>query len=150
MSIHAARPHWLGGAEMWDDADFGIGSADDRDLVLQRFRENSSVHREAKNARDVIVHHLAGVALGNVGEVLCHLFARVRPHAFGMRVVGTPHQVFDADHVASEHAGAVVLESGEELAMEVIARGFQAASVPSNLDDRPTNGPRFRWQQTAR
>lgn len=31
----------LGGAEMRDYADFGIGGADDRDLVLQRFRENS-------------------------------------------------------------------------------------------------------------
>ena len=58
---------------------------------------------------------------GMFGEVLCHLFARVRSHALDLRVVGTPHQVFDADHVAREHTGAVVLESGEELAMEVIA-----------------------------
>jgi hypothetical protein len=53
----------LGGAEMRDDADLGIGCADDRDLVLQRCRGNSSVHRELcskrHRAQDVTIQNLA-------------------------------------------------------------------------------------------
>src|ERR1700687_1013875 len=33
-----------------------------------------SIHREAEDPRNVVMHHLAGIRFGNIGEVLCDLF----------------------------------------------------------------------------
>src|ERR1700691_3370258 len=81
-----------------------------------------SIHRKAEDPRDIVMHHLARIVLGNMGEVERDFSPRVRPHALGMRIVGAPHEVVDADHVACQHARAVILKGREKLAAKIEAR----------------------------
>src|SRR5690348_8973531 len=79
-------------------------------------------HRKAKNARNIVVHHLTRVGIGNAGKVRGHLVARIGPYALGVGIVRAPHQVIDTDHFARQHPRPIVFEGGKELAMKVITR----------------------------
>src|SRR5690242_11600359 len=69
---------------------------------------------------------LAGDLVGDVGrqvaELLGDVFSGIRPDAVGMRVVGAPHQGFDAHVLDQLGADAVVLERGAALPAPVFAR----------------------------
>ena len=119
----------LGGAQMRHDADFGIGGADDRDLVLQRFhrRRPPQFIGKPKTRATLSCTILRVSASGILREVERDLFARVRPYALGVRIVGTPHEVIDADHVARQHARAIVFEGREKLAIGNSKLGVSAS-----------------------
>src|ERR1700728_4427344 len=85
---------------------------------------STSIRWKAEDARDIVMHHLARIVLGYVGEVERNFPARVRPYALRMRIVGAPHEIVDADHVARQHACAIIFEGREELAAKIKARSL--------------------------
>ena len=49
-------------------------------------------------------------------------FARARPRRIGVRIIGRPHEILDADRLAVEHADAIDDERRRDVAMEILAR----------------------------
>src|SRR5689334_383042 len=78
---------------------------------------------QAVELADILADDLASNVGGQTAELALNVFLRIREDTIGMRIIGSPHDVLDADFVEQPGADAVVLECSPALTMPVIT-GF--------------------------
>src|SRR5262245_14236898 len=81
-------------------------------------------HVESVDARGVESEHRAGFATRYVLEGVAQPLPGVRPGAFGVRIVGTPHDLVDADR----RAHLDLVRVGERSAQPALAREVLAGA----------------------
>src|SRR4051812_29069665 len=74
---------------------------------------------QAVELAGVLADDLVGDLRREMAELVFDVFARVRPDAVGMRIIGTPHEGFDPQILDQFGADAVELESRAALTAPV-------------------------------
>ena len=138
--MHAGSDGFFAGEPGAPDLAEIVPLGEDRCIRLPEFLERGSdavgqraqlVDVEAVEVDVVQAEHPLGFVNGHVPEAFLQELAGVRPRAFGVREVVSPHDVVDADLVpASDFPPARVRRTDLDVAVEVVARLHRQVREP--------------------